>query len=46
MAGLEENKDELLEHSEFVISILTPHSKQAADETHGSVKELVEAYDK
>lgn len=46
VAGLEESKDELLEHSEFVISLLTPQSKLVADETHKTVKELVEAYDK
>lgn len=46
VAGLEDTRDELLEHADFVVSLLKPHSKEAAEETDRSVKELVEAYEK
>lgn len=46
MEGLEESRDELVEHAEFVLSLLKPHSAAAAAETDQSVRQLVEAYDK
>lgn len=46
VSGLEDVRDELLEHADFVIGLLKPHSKEAADETDATVKELVEAYEK
>ncbi|KAI8422814.1 hypothetical protein MSG28_006559 [Choristoneura fumiferana] len=45
VAGLEDTRDELLEHADFVVTLLKPHSKEAAEETDRSVKELVEAYE-
>lgn len=44
--GLEDSKDELLEHSEFVLSILKGYSAQAAAETANSVQDVVDSYDK
>ncbi|CAH2077111.1 unnamed protein product, partial [Iphiclides podalirius] len=44
--GLEESRDDLLEHADFVVSILKSHSKEAAEDTEKSVRETVEAYEK
>lgn len=46
MSGLEESRDDLVEHAEFVVSILKAHSKEAAEETEKSVRDTVEAYEK
>lgn len=46
VSSLEETKDDLLEHAEFVVSLLKPNSKEAAADTEKNVKELVEAYEK
>ncbi|CAG4999353.1 unnamed protein product, partial [Parnassius apollo] len=45
VSGLEESRDDLLEHADFVVNILRPHSKEAAAETEKSVKETAEAYE-
>lgn len=44
--GLEETRDELLEHSQFVVGLLKPHSKDVAEETEKNVKDLVDSYEK
>ncbi|KAF9788956.1 hypothetical protein SFRURICE_021487 [Spodoptera frugiperda] len=46
VSSLEDSRDELLEHAEFVVNILKPHSKDAANDTEKNVKDLVEAYEK
>lgn len=44
--SLEDSKDELLEHADFIVTFLKTHSGQAAEDTDATVKELVEAYEK
>ncbi|CAK1540777.1 unnamed protein product [Leptosia nina] len=46
VSSLEESRDDLLEHADFVVSLLTPHSQQLAQDTRTGVQELVEAYEK
>uniref|UniRef100_A0A2A4K817 Calponin-homology (CH) domain-containing protein n=1 Tax=Heliothis virescens TaxID=7102 RepID=A0A2A4K817_HELVI len=46
VSSLEDSRDELLEHADFVVNILKPHSKDVANDTERNVKELVEAYEK
>jgi hypothetical protein len=44
--SLEDTRDELLEHADFIVNLLKPNSKEVADETDKNVKDLVESYEK
>lgn len=46
MTGLEETRDELIEHADYVVGLLKLHSRDVADETERSVKEVLDAYEK
>lgn len=46
VSSLEDSRDELIEHADFVVNLLKPHSKDAAKDTERNVKELVETYEK
>ncbi|CAH3870841.1 unnamed protein product [Pieris brassicae] len=46
VSSLEESRDDLLEHADFVVSLLTPHSQQLAEETRAGVQDLADAYEK
>ncbi|GBO98724.1 Nesprin-1 [Eumeta japonica] len=43
--SLEETRDEVLEHGDFVVALLRPGAPSAADETQAGVKDLVDAYE-
>ncbi|CAG9785832.1 unnamed protein product [Diatraea saccharalis] len=46
VASLEDTRDELLEHADFIVNLLNTHSQEVAEDTDGNVKELVENYEK
>ncbi|XP_038215060.1 nesprin-1 [Zerene cesonia] len=46
VSSLEESRDDLVEHADFVVSLLTPHSQQLASDTRSGVDDLLQAYEK